>query len=230
MTTTGLPVAGRAFLVGEQPPALGLQPRTSKNEPETKLPTIRCGSSTAGQVHALRRATGRSHRIVRSGAGSPRIPRYERRPCADSPRAVPIRRRGDRHRGYGSGRSSTALTMLNIAVLAPMPSASVKIATKREPGLRRHSRSAKRMSCQQLVHHRSFSASPIPGAGRLPAACRTGAPAAARIHSAGAFRIVSRIAGTQTPTLDAPAARRASIRSSIASTRPRPTSWRNRGG
>src|SRR5437773_963832 len=36
--------------------------------------------------------------------------------------------------GYGSGRSRTALTMLKMAVLAPMPSASVRTATKVNPG------------------------------------------------------------------------------------------------
>src|SRR5438270_13541266 len=36
--------------------------------------------------------------------------------------------------GYGSGRSKTALTMLKIAVFAPMPSASVRTATRVNPG------------------------------------------------------------------------------------------------
>src|SRR4029077_2054750 len=36
--------------------------------------------------------------------------------------------------GYGSGRSRTALTMLNIAVFAPIPSASVRTATRVNPG------------------------------------------------------------------------------------------------
>src|SRR5438477_6001362 len=36
--------------------------------------------------------------------------------------------------GYGSGRSKTALTMLKIAVFAPIPSASVSTATRVNPG------------------------------------------------------------------------------------------------
>src|SRR5437867_10283818 len=36
--------------------------------------------------------------------------------------------------GYGSGRSRTALTMLKVAVFAPMPSASVRTATNVNPG------------------------------------------------------------------------------------------------
>ncbi len=37
--------------------------------------------------------------------------------------------------GYASGRSSTAFTTVKIAVLAPMPSASVRTATAVKPGL-----------------------------------------------------------------------------------------------
>src|SRR5947199_3401843 len=36
--------------------------------------------------------------------------------------------------GYGSGRSRTAFTMLKIAVFAPIPSASVRTATRVNPG------------------------------------------------------------------------------------------------
>jgi len=48
--------------------------------------------------------------------------------------------------GYGSGRSKTALTMLKIAVFAPMPSASVKIAITLKPGCFRSMRKAYRIS------------------------------------------------------------------------------------
>jgi len=43
---------------------------------------------------------------------------------------------------YGSGRSSTASTTLKIAVLAPMPSASTKIAIRVKPGCLASSRAA----------------------------------------------------------------------------------------
>ena len=43
---------------------------------------------------------------------------------------------------YGSGRNSTVFTTLNIAVLAPMPIASVDNTSAVKPGLRRISRSA----------------------------------------------------------------------------------------
>jgi hypothetical protein len=44
--------------------------------------------------------------------------------------------------GYGSGRSSTPLTMLKMAVVAPMPIASVATTAMVNPGLRRSERSA----------------------------------------------------------------------------------------
>src|SRR6267378_1675153 len=46
--------------------------------------------------------------------------------------------------GYGNGRSRTALTMLKMAVLAPIPSASVRIATAANPGFLINWRSARR--------------------------------------------------------------------------------------
>src|ERR1044071_5876593 len=48
--------------------------------------------------------------------------------------------------GYGSGRSRTALTTLKIAVFAPMPSASVRMAMNANPGDLRSWRRAIRMS------------------------------------------------------------------------------------
>jgi hypothetical protein len=48
--------------------------------------------------------------------------------------------------GYGSGRSKTASTTLKIAVLAPMPNASVSTVTTANPGLRNSVRIAKRRS------------------------------------------------------------------------------------
>jgi hypothetical protein len=47
---------------------------------------------------------------------------------------------------YGSGRSNTALTTLKIAVLAPMPNASVSTATAVKPGFFSNWRKAKRRS------------------------------------------------------------------------------------
>src|SRR5208282_5229229 len=47
---------------------------------------------------------------------------------------------------YGSGRTSAAYTMLNIAVFAPMPSANVRTLTAVNPGFFRSMRTAKRSS------------------------------------------------------------------------------------
>ena len=43
---------------------------------------------------------------------------------------------------YGSGRSSTAFTTLKMAVVAPIPSASVSTATSVKPGVLRKARMA----------------------------------------------------------------------------------------
>jgi hypothetical protein len=44
--------------------------------------------------------------------------------------------------GYGSGFSKTAFTTVKMAVLAPMPSASVRTATAVKPGFLRSVRNA----------------------------------------------------------------------------------------
>src|SRR5271154_5565014 len=49
----------------------------------------------------------------------------------------------------GRGRKRKTLARLKIAVLAPMPSASVRMAMKVKPGLLRNMRRLKRMSCQR---------------------------------------------------------------------------------
>jgi hypothetical protein len=71
----------------------------------------------------------------------------------DNPRSVvprPVKSDVTRTRrsafAYGSGRMTTALTTVKIALLAPMPSASVAIATAAKPGDRHRPRHAKRQS------------------------------------------------------------------------------------
>ena len=56
-------------------------------------------------------------------------------------------RRADPDRRTGSGRSSTPFTTVKTAVLAPIPSASVRMAMTAKPGCRRSMRSAYRTSC-----------------------------------------------------------------------------------
>jgi hypothetical protein len=53
--------------------------------------------------------------------------------------------------GYASGRNSTALTTEKIAVLAPMPSASVRITTSEKTGFRIAVRIPKLKSCQNVA-------------------------------------------------------------------------------
>src|SRR3982074_1989332 len=56
--------------------------------------------------------------------------------------------------GYGSGRSRTALTMLKIAVFAPIPSASVMIATAENAGFLINCRKARRRLFITKCDHR----------------------------------------------------------------------------
>src|SRR5205807_9143683 len=56
--------------------------------------------------------------------------------------------------GYGSGRSRTALTMLQIAVFAPIPSASVRIAIAANAGFLVSCRRAKRKLFITQRYHR----------------------------------------------------------------------------
>src|SRR5215469_11812830 len=61
--------------------------------------------------------------------------------------------------GYGRGLKRTAFTTLKMAVLAPIPSASVNTATKAKPGLLRNCRNAKRRSCARPTMSGSLSCS-----------------------------------------------------------------------
>ncbi len=51
--------------------------------------------------------------------------------------------------GYGSGRSNTPYTTLKMAVVAPMPSASVTTMIAGTPGFLTSPRAANRKSCQK---------------------------------------------------------------------------------
>ena len=65
---------------------------------------------------------------------------------APSPAKSAVTRTSRSALAYGSGRSTTALTTVKIALLAPMPSASVAIAIAAKPGCLKL-RSANRTSC-----------------------------------------------------------------------------------
>src|SRR6266404_5640647 len=56
--------------------------------------------------------------------------------------------------GYGRGRNKTELTMLKMAVFAPIPSASVRIATAANPGFLISWRSARRKLFITKSNHR----------------------------------------------------------------------------
>jgi hypothetical protein len=96
----------------------------------------------------------------------------------------------------GNGRSKKALTTLKIAVLAPMPSASVNMATMLKPGLRRNNRTPYRRSCVRRskdVHPlisriASFSKVVFPRVRRAACTASRGPDPAARSSSASRSR------------------------------------------
>ena len=192
-------------------PSAGCTRRMSKNGGDTPAADSRTGSP----------APVRSAVIVVVGGHRPRTP------CSSGPSrgSRPARRRcrarlrrcrfshtftsrsGSR---YGSGRSSTASTAEKIAVLPPMPSASVSSATTVTPGCLTSSRTAYRASLNPCAHPpppaSELSSGGAPGLRRPTASrspCRaTQASATACIHSA------------QHRPAGAPGPRRAAVRTS----------------
>ena len=67
---------------------------------------------------------------------------------------------------YGSGFSTTSSNTEKMAVLAPIPSAMVAIATAAKPGVRRTARNANRASCQTVIVIRTMLGSPRPPGAR----------------------------------------------------------------
>src|SRR5688572_20593880 len=95
--------------------------------------------------------------------------------------------------GYGRGRSSTPSTTEKIAVVAPMPSASVRMAARVKTGCFLNTRAVYRRSC-----HTSRSACPVVAPGVIGAgtcACRSDAMQRASrfpsLNSASARRVAS---------------------------------------
>ena len=104
---------------------------------------VMVGAQIVGEREVRRRATRSSVLPVAPALERVRprraIRQTARRRCSRS-------RRAGRARANGSGFSTTALTMPNMAVQAPMPSASVAMATNAKPGARRSCRTANRRS------------------------------------------------------------------------------------
>src|SRR5436190_9268187 len=73
--------------------------------------------------------------------------------------------------GTGAGRSSTPSTTLKSAVLAPMPSASVRIATRLKPGSRTRSLTPRRASSMTLIGRAGHSSAVPAPATPSPVEC-----------------------------------------------------------
>ena len=148
MTTTVFALPGWLSASVNSRPRSGLRLRTSNSDPVMKLPSSRCGSLTPVRFTLWPRKTHNSSKVwfcARSASYS-RYAMSER----GLPGCLPQTTTRRSACAYGNGRRSTALTMLNIAVLAPTPSASVRRATRAKPGRRFQSRSAYLTSCINL--------------------------------------------------------------------------------
>ena len=109
----------------------------------------------AGHHHAADARREAGDRLERAAARLP-VQHVRRRGEAARGRSrlLPDRDEPIRHRGYGSGRSSVASTSAKIALLAPMPSASVSVATSVNAGAVRNCRNANLMSSRNSSSHR----------------------------------------------------------------------------
>ena len=126
---------GRSSPSSSDRPSAGATPSSRNRLGLTAGAVHALGRGSAGEVEAAPCRTRRSRRTRGCARGSRRIRRptprsRSARAGADRPR----RARGDRRRGTGSGRRMTASTTLKMAVLAPMPSASVRMTTAAKPG------------------------------------------------------------------------------------------------
>jgi hypothetical protein len=96
--------------------------------------------------------------------------------------------------GYGNGRSKTASTTLNTAVVAPMPSASVKVAVTANIGRERQ----RRTLCKRSAPHLTSDALDEVTSGRVGLVEARmdagGLPIPVR-HSRRGFRVQARFAG-----------------------------------
>ncbi len=155
-------------------PRTAVTPSTSKSRPLTYAPST--GSlwpfgdrSKLWPAHANAPSNRLSRTRISSQIG------YDHDPLVSSARLAGSR--------TGSGRRIRLLNIENSAVLAPMPRASVEIATSAKPGLLRSPRSAVRTSCHTLsrvgivqTSRASSTASvTLPSARRLACAASSGA-------------------------------------------------------
>ena len=107
---------------------------------------------------------------------------------------------------YGSGLRRTAYTTLKMAVLAPMPSASVQMAAAAKPGVLRNERSARRVSCQAASIHM------VPLASRHSSLTWSMPPNSSRARRASSSDIPSAMCSATRPSRWNESPRRAAVR------------------
>ena len=120
-TTGGAP--GRSYSDGRRCPIAGGTRSTSKNDAETAAPVNRSGSPAPVKSSMTARASATLDRLLPRAATSI-ASGAEVDATVTPPNVVPTCTSRSAL-GYGSGRSSTPSTTLNIVVVAPMPSPNV---------------------------------------------------------------------------------------------------------
>ncbi len=121
-------------------PSSGRAPSTSKKVDETLDPFTRSGSPEPVTVNDMWLMPAKPLKLVDCDRKS--IIRPGPSGSMSPPGRVFQRKTSRSGRGNGSGLMRAALMTLKIAVLAPIPSARVRIATKVNPGVRRRPRMA----------------------------------------------------------------------------------------
>src|SRR5204862_105652 len=110
-------------------PRKGLMPKTSKNPAVARTPMTRSAPSSRASVMLAPVEALTASNAVCSAAMSTKLPAdMLPRPRSRQTSLITTRRSGS---GIGSGRSTTALTALKMAVVPPMPSASEALAACR---------------------------------------------------------------------------------------------------
>ena len=136
-------------------PRSGLTPRTSKNEAVTVWPGMISGVPSAPvivgppPVPGIQIAAIDSNVLLRVAHSRKFSNSIRLRACCCGPHSSTITRRsGSRN---GSGRNKAASARANIALLAPMPSASVSAAASAKPGEAFNCRTARPQVSSELV-------------------------------------------------------------------------------
>src|SRR4029453_6317451 len=135
---------GRSSSVRKSRPSTGDTPNNDKKPEDTNLPCKGLGFPAPLKLKfSFERTADADANTLRSSRQSTKFGYETAPPAAYSPTITSCS-----GAWYGNGRNRTALTMLKIAVFAPIPKLSVSTAISVNPGYLRSIRPLYRRSCQ----------------------------------------------------------------------------------